>query len=182
MIPRPQIAQIEGDRVTFSDGSQVQADTIIAATGYAVEFPFLDPAIVPISSQGSRSTGSCFRPTTRRLLSSACSVSPARSHPLPRCRLAGSRASCAAESQAPGARCDARGDRSTNGAHRSNRWQSLPAGLRSLPRPAGCRYRRSAEIRGVIRACGEPCCSAHRWQPATGSTAMLAGATSHATF
>lgn len=52
VIPRPQIAQIEADCVVFGDGSRVHADTIIAATGYAVEFPFLAPEIVPMSRDG----------------------------------------------------------------------------------------------------------------------------------
>ena len=50
--PKPQITRIAGDCVAFGDGSQVRADTIIAATGYAVEFPFLDPGIVPVSAEG----------------------------------------------------------------------------------------------------------------------------------
>jgi dimethylaniline monooxygenase (N-oxide forming) len=50
--PRPQIARIMGDCVVFADGSQARANTIIVATGYAVEFPFLDPEIVSAGREG----------------------------------------------------------------------------------------------------------------------------------
>jgi dimethylaniline monooxygenase (N-oxide forming) len=38
---RPQISRLEGDRVSFADGSEARADAIIFATGYRINFPFL---------------------------------------------------------------------------------------------------------------------------------------------
>ena len=38
---KPQIARLEGSQVHFVDGSSVQADLLICATGYQLRFPFL---------------------------------------------------------------------------------------------------------------------------------------------
>lgn len=38
---RPRVSALAGDRVLFSDGSEAQADTIVFATGYRINFPFL---------------------------------------------------------------------------------------------------------------------------------------------
>lgn len=43
ILAKPDVQQIEGQQVTFSDGSKVEVDVIIAATGYKRCFPFLDP-------------------------------------------------------------------------------------------------------------------------------------------
>ncbi len=40
------IKQIEGKTIRFDDGSSEEFDAVIAATGYTVEFPFLDPALL----------------------------------------------------------------------------------------------------------------------------------------
>jgi cation diffusion facilitator CzcD-associated flavoprotein CzcO len=42
------IARLDGDAVGFSDGSTVNADVIIYATGYNISFPFLDRSIVGV--------------------------------------------------------------------------------------------------------------------------------------
>jgi cation diffusion facilitator CzcD-associated flavoprotein CzcO len=42
IVPKPDIAELMGDRVRFTDGSVVQADVIIYATGYKISFPFFD--------------------------------------------------------------------------------------------------------------------------------------------
>lgn len=39
---RPAIAHFEGRRVSFSDGSSADADVILYATGYDLDFPYLD--------------------------------------------------------------------------------------------------------------------------------------------
>jgi hypothetical protein len=39
----PEIASLSGRTVTLVDGSSVEADVIICATGYEMEFPFFDP-------------------------------------------------------------------------------------------------------------------------------------------
>jgi dimethylaniline monooxygenase (N-oxide forming) len=42
------IETIEGRLIRFSDGSAEEFDTLIAATGYEVDFPFLSDAILPV--------------------------------------------------------------------------------------------------------------------------------------
>ena len=42
------IQTIEGRNITFADGTTEEFDTLIAATGYALELPFIDPEIVPV--------------------------------------------------------------------------------------------------------------------------------------
>ncbi|NYF58978.1 flavin-containing monooxygenase [Micromonospora purpureochromogenes] len=43
---RPGIAGFDGDRVTFTDGRADEVDLVIWCTGYRVELPFLDPALL----------------------------------------------------------------------------------------------------------------------------------------
>ena len=43
--PKPNIKEFAGDRVRFSDGSEVAADAVVYCTGYNVTFPFLDPSV-----------------------------------------------------------------------------------------------------------------------------------------
>ncbi len=42
VTPKANIAGFAGDRVRFTDGSEVVADTVVYCTGYNVSFPFLD--------------------------------------------------------------------------------------------------------------------------------------------
>ncbi|NKF23339.1 flavin-containing monooxygenase [Solimonas marina] len=44
--PRPGVARFEGGRVYFSDGTHGEFDTIVAATGYKITFPFFDPSFI----------------------------------------------------------------------------------------------------------------------------------------
>jgi cation diffusion facilitator CzcD-associated flavoprotein CzcO len=44
--PRGGVARVRGKRVTFSDGTEREYDTIVAATGYRITFPFLDRSVV----------------------------------------------------------------------------------------------------------------------------------------
>ncbi|MCX5072217.1 NAD(P)-binding domain-containing protein [Streptomyces sp. NBC_00513] len=46
VIPRPAIGSLDGDRVTFTDGTEVAADAIVYCTGFRMAFPFL-PAGCP---------------------------------------------------------------------------------------------------------------------------------------
>jgi len=39
---KPNIASLEGDRVRFDDGSEVEADVVVYCTGYKVTFPFFE--------------------------------------------------------------------------------------------------------------------------------------------
>ncbi|WP_229401566.1 flavin-containing monooxygenase [Micromonospora okii] len=43
---RPGIAAFDGDRVTFTDGRVDAVDLVVWCTGYRVEIPFLDPALL----------------------------------------------------------------------------------------------------------------------------------------
>lgn len=43
IVPKPNIAALEGDRVRFVDGSTEELDVIIYCTGYKVSFPFFEP-------------------------------------------------------------------------------------------------------------------------------------------
>ncbi len=46
VVPKPNIARLEGDRVHFTDGSSVQADIVVYCTGYKVTFPFFDEGLI----------------------------------------------------------------------------------------------------------------------------------------
>ena len=51
VVPKPNIAELCGDRVRFTDGTTEEADVIVYCTGYKVTFPFFDPRLV--SAQGN---------------------------------------------------------------------------------------------------------------------------------
>lgn len=51
---KPGIARVAGKDITFTDGSTQAFDSIIAATGYTTELPFLSAALNPISPDHSR--------------------------------------------------------------------------------------------------------------------------------
>jgi thioredoxin reductase len=42
IAPKPNIATLEGERVRFTDGSEVHADVVVYCTGYKITFPFFD--------------------------------------------------------------------------------------------------------------------------------------------
>jgi dimethylaniline monooxygenase (N-oxide forming) len=43
---KPALRELAGDRVRFVDGSEVEADVLVACTGYEPDFPFLSPDCV----------------------------------------------------------------------------------------------------------------------------------------
>ncbi len=45
---KPGVCGVAGKTVRFVDGTQEEMDTIIAATGYDIDLPFLDPSIAPV--------------------------------------------------------------------------------------------------------------------------------------
>jgi len=47
----PGITSVNGRTVTFSNGTQIEVDTIIAATGYGVHLPFLSPEVSPVKGK-----------------------------------------------------------------------------------------------------------------------------------
>ncbi len=46
ITPKPNIASLEGDRVRFTDGSEVHADVVVYCTGYKITFPFFDETFI----------------------------------------------------------------------------------------------------------------------------------------
>ena len=42
IIPKPDLVELCGDRVTFADGTSEMVDLIVYATGYQIAFPFID--------------------------------------------------------------------------------------------------------------------------------------------
>lgn len=44
LVPKPDIARFEGATVWFTDGTSVEADLVILATGYRIDIPFIDRA------------------------------------------------------------------------------------------------------------------------------------------
>jgi hypothetical protein len=42
IVPRPNIALLDGETVRFADGSEVHADVVVYCTGYKISFPFFD--------------------------------------------------------------------------------------------------------------------------------------------
>jgi cation diffusion facilitator CzcD-associated flavoprotein CzcO len=42
-VAKPDVAELQGDRVRFEDGSVEQIEAIVYATGYDITFPFFDP-------------------------------------------------------------------------------------------------------------------------------------------
>ena len=45
---KPNIAELQGDRVKFADGSVESIDAIVYATGYNISFPFLDRSVIEV--------------------------------------------------------------------------------------------------------------------------------------
>jgi cation diffusion facilitator CzcD-associated flavoprotein CzcO len=45
-VAKPDVAELQGDRVRFTDGSVEQVDAIVYATGYMISFPFFDPDFI----------------------------------------------------------------------------------------------------------------------------------------
>jgi cation diffusion facilitator CzcD-associated flavoprotein CzcO len=46
ITPKANLAELQGDRVKFADGSVEQADVIVYCTGYRVSFPFFDEDLI----------------------------------------------------------------------------------------------------------------------------------------
>jgi dimethylaniline monooxygenase (N-oxide forming) len=44
----PGVRDVQGETVRFEDGAQIEVDTVIAATGYHVDLPFLPAHITPV--------------------------------------------------------------------------------------------------------------------------------------
>ena len=92
ITPKPNIAELEGDRVRFTDGTVELADVIVYCTGYKVTFPFFDPSFVSAKDNDLPLFMRVFHPEHDGLCSSASSSRSARSCRSPRRRGNGSRA------------------------------------------------------------------------------------------
>jgi len=46
VVPKPNIAALEGSSVRFVDGSVEDVDVVVYCTGYKIAFPFFDPAFI----------------------------------------------------------------------------------------------------------------------------------------
>lgn len=58
--PKPEVRQLQGDRVQFVDGSAEAFDLIVCATGFHLSYPFLPPALQRVEGAIVRCYGSCF--------------------------------------------------------------------------------------------------------------------------
>jgi len=46
IVPKPNIAALDGARVRFEDGTEVEADIVVYCTGYKITFPFFDERLI----------------------------------------------------------------------------------------------------------------------------------------
>ena len=101
VTPKPGIAELRGDRVAFVDGTEVEADVIVYATGYRVSFPFFDPEVISAPGNGSSSGGAPSTPIAAASTSSASRSRSGRSCRWQSSSRSGSRPSCAASTRCP---------------------------------------------------------------------------------
>lgn len=64
---KPEIASVSGQTVQFKDGSAQTFDLIVAATGYHLRFPFLEPSLARVEAQNLQCIGHCVYPEVRGL-------------------------------------------------------------------------------------------------------------------
>jgi len=62
VTPRPDVARFDGKTVHFTDGSSCEVDLIVFATGYNIEFPFMDSAHLNIVDGRPRLHQHVFHP------------------------------------------------------------------------------------------------------------------------
>jgi hypothetical protein len=60
IVPRPGIAECDGETVRFVDGSSGAYDLIVAATGYRVSYPFLPRGLVEVRDNVTQIYGGAF--------------------------------------------------------------------------------------------------------------------------
>ena len=62
LSPKPDVAELLGDRVRFVDGSIEPIDVLIYATGFRISFPFLDPALLNVHGERPQLYLNIFHP------------------------------------------------------------------------------------------------------------------------
>jgi cation diffusion facilitator CzcD-associated flavoprotein CzcO len=68
ITPKPNIAELMGDRVRFTDGTIEPADVIVYCTGYKVTFPFFDPEFISAKDNDLPLFMRVFHPDHARLM------------------------------------------------------------------------------------------------------------------
>lgn len=61
-VAKPDVAELQSDRVRFADGSVEQVDAIVYATGYRITFPFFDPGFISAPGNVLRLYKRMFKP------------------------------------------------------------------------------------------------------------------------
>jgi cation diffusion facilitator CzcD-associated flavoprotein CzcO len=61
-VAKPDVAELQGDRVRFADGSVEHVDAIVYATGYKISFPFFDPDFISAPGNVLRLYKRMFKP------------------------------------------------------------------------------------------------------------------------
>lgn len=67
VTPHPEIARLDGDKVTFADGATGTYDLIVCATGFYLEFPFLPKGLLPVKDGVAQLYGSALLPDYKHL-------------------------------------------------------------------------------------------------------------------
>lgn len=62
VIPKPNVARLDGATVVFDDGTSDEFDVIVYATGYNITFPFFDPEFISASDNHIRLYKRMFSP------------------------------------------------------------------------------------------------------------------------
>ncbi|HVJ91430.1 MAG TPA: NAD(P)-binding domain-containing protein [Labilithrix sp.] len=68
ITPKPNIAELMGDRIRFTDGTIVTANVLVYCTGYKVTFPFFDPAFISAKDNDLPLFMRVFHPDHERLM------------------------------------------------------------------------------------------------------------------
>jgi hypothetical protein len=68
VVPKPNIARLEGDTVHFEDRTSGEFDVIIYATGYNITFPFFDPEFISAEDNQIRLYKRMFKPELDNLV------------------------------------------------------------------------------------------------------------------
>lgn len=65
--PRPDVASVDGQTVTFTDGTEAEYDVVVCATGFHVDFPMLPEGTVPVHGKTPQLYATLMRPEHRHL-------------------------------------------------------------------------------------------------------------------